>query len=249
VSVRQATESVPKVRVPSQRGEEPPPRWHTREQMEKVIAAALDPRHRLLFTVAYMTGMRRGELLSREWSDVDLERGEHGIIRVGHKPEIRFRVKIGKGARHPAMPSGATGIAGSSRGRPSWLPLRVRWCRQLSFKDALRRACGRANVPIITQHGTRKTFASLAAMDGMEISTLIEIGGWSTAQPLLEIYAQVDTKHARKAMSSLGFGQEVKEPSPGWLDACIEETDPVLPGSLPSTETGFPVAPSPSTFH
>lgn len=227
---------VPKIKVPSQRGEKPPPRWHTREQMENVIDAALDHKHRLLFTMAYLTGMRRGELLTREWKDVDFDRGEFGIIRVTNKPKIRFRVKMGRERVIPLCPRLRQELLKVPEEDRHGYIIHCGGCRQLSYKDSLRRACIRAGVPVLNQHGTRKSFASLAAMDGMEIATLMEIGGWSTAQVLLEIYAQVDTEHARRAMGALSFGQEVKESGPGWeAPPDPEASVPALPDSPPFT--------------
>jgi len=244
--------TVPKIKVPSQRGEKPPPRWHTRDQMEKVIDAALTHKHRLLFTMAYLTGMRRGELLTREWSDVDFDRGEHGIIKVTNKPKMRFRVKMGRERVIPLCPRLRQELLKvPEEGRHGPI-IHCGGCRQLSFKDSLRRACIRAGVPVLNQHGTRKTFASLAAMDGMEIATLMEIGGWSTAQVLLEIYAQVDTEHARRAMSGLSFGQEVKEAAPGWeAPLAPDAAVPSLPDTPPFTiATGFTdITPRAHTVH
>ena len=242
-------ESVPKVRVPSQRGEKPPPRWHTREQMELVIAAALHPRHRLLFTMAYLTGLRRGELLTREWSDVDFDRGEYGVIRVTHKPMIGFQVKMGRERVVPICPRLHQELLKVPEEERRGYIFEYGGCRQLSFKEALRRACVRAKVPVIGQHGTRKTFASLAAMDGVPISTLMSIGGWSTAQVLLEIYAQVDSEHARQAMNSISFGQEVREPKLDWVDSSTEEPLAQLPASPPFTQTDLPVETTPQTIH
>jgi len=243
-------QTVPKIKVPSQRGEKPPPRWHTREQMEKVIAAALHPRHRLLFLTAYLTGMRRGELLTREWSDVAFDRGEHGIIRVTHKPLIGFRVKMGRERVIPLCPRLRQALLEVPEEDRHGYIFVYGGCRQLSYTNALRRACIRAKVPVITQHSTRKTFASLAAMDGMEISTLMAIGGWSTAQVLLEIYAQVDTEHTRRAMGSLSFGQEVKEPIPEWEGPLDPDAPiPELPSSPTFTSTCFPPGSISPTLH
>ena len=247
-------QAVPKVKVPSQRGEKPAPRWHNREQMEKVLEATLQPRLTLLFLAAYLTGMRRGELLTREWSDVDFDRGEHGIIRVTHKPHIGFRVKMGRERVVPLCPRLRQRLLEVPEEDRHGYIFKYGGCRQLSYTAALRRACIRASVPVITQHGTRKTFASLAAMDGMPIATLMEIGGWSTAQVLLEIYAQVDSEHARRAMGSLSFGQEVRESSPGWNSPPDTPADdvPSLPATPPFTGTFLandPTTSPPHTLH
>jgi len=51
--------------------------------------------------MALHTGMRSGEVLTRQREDIDWDVGEHGVIRVGHKPEIDWRVKCGRERMSP----------------------------------------------------------------------------------------------------------------------------------------------------
>ena len=227
-------QEVPRFRMPSMRNEKPIHRWHTREQMEKVLDHA--GRHQLMLATAYLTGMRMSELLTREWSDVDFERGEYGVIHVTHKPQIGFRVKLGKERVVPLCPRlRELLLEVPEENRLGYLFTHA-GMRYQQMRSQLIRACNRAGVPVINPHATRKTFASLAAMDGVEIAALMEIGGWSTAQVLLEIYSHVDTNHARMVMASLSFGQ-VKEPTPEWGSYPAERPDsiPRLPSSPPFT--------------
>jgi integrase len=46
--------------------------------------------------VGLHTGMRTGEILTREVQDLDWSTGAHGVIRVGDKPSIDWRVKTGR---------------------------------------------------------------------------------------------------------------------------------------------------------
>ena len=236
--------TVPRFKMPRVRREEKPQhRWLTREQMEKVLANART--HELLLTMAFLTGMRKGELLTREWSDIDLDRGEHGVIRVTHKPQYRFWVKIGKERVIPLCPRLRQLLLEVPEEERRGLLFMYAGDRVRDYKCALRRACERAGVPVINPHATRKTFASLAMMDGMDIPTLSEIGGWSDTRVLLEIYAHVTSEHAQKAMASISFGQ-VKEPAAGWVSspAAAGPRIPAMPGT--PTFTGAPTSPAPS---
>lgn len=102
---------------------------------------------------------------------------------------------------------------------------------------------------MINPQATRKTFASLAMMDGMDIPTLSEIGGWSDTQVLLEIYAHVTSEHAQRAMASISFGQ-VKESGASWASspAPAGPRVPAMPSTPTFTETPTPPAPYP-TLH
>ena len=46
--------------------------------------------------MALHTGMRKGEVLTREVADIDWERGTHGVIRIGGKSRIDWQVKTRK---------------------------------------------------------------------------------------------------------------------------------------------------------
>jgi len=45
--------------------------------------------------MALHTGMRSGEVLTRELQDIDWNRGDFGVVEIGPKPHIEWRVKTG----------------------------------------------------------------------------------------------------------------------------------------------------------
>lgn len=232
--------SVPTFAMPHRKDEKPAHRWHTREQMEKVIAAA--PNHTLLLTMAYLTGMRKSELLTREWSDIDLERG---IIRVTHKERLGFRVKMNRERVIPACPRLLQLLNEVPKQERYGLVFTYRGDHIRDFKVALKKACKDAGVPHISPHDTRKTFASLAMMDGLDISTIAEIGGWANHTVLLEIYAHVSSDHVRRAMAGISFGQ-VKESTPQWESPAGKTNEIVRLPSTPTFQNAPPQPPYPS---
>ena len=62
------------------------------------------------------TGMRKGEILTRELEDIDWSMGQHGVIRVAGKPSIGWLVKTG----HQRMVPMTDHLAGELRRFLTW---------------------------------------------------------------------------------------------------------------------------------
>lgn len=81
-----------------------PPRYLTREEAGRLQRHLIERFGKrgygypsaMAILVGLHTGMRSGEVLSREWTDVSWDAGHHGTIRVGHKPEIGWKPKTRK---------------------------------------------------------------------------------------------------------------------------------------------------------
>jgi len=74
--------------------------------------------------------------------------------------------------------------------------------RLKSIKSAFDTACRRANLPDVTPHTLRHTFASRLAMAGVDLRTIQELGGWKSISMVMR-YAHLSQKHKREAVELL----------------------------------------------
>ena len=234
--------------------------------------------------VGLHSGMRTGEILTREIVDLDWNAGAHGVIRIGAKPSVGWRVKTGRTRvvpmterlarevrkflewrgeddgwlfrrgcqgflyqvaerarqlstdrpmtveqlaaelegfksldlgtdpwsyrvaraiqRHRRMflhPAHATW-----KGKPNYRPPEPK--RLKNFGGTLTTACERAGVPRLHKHALRHTWATLALGAGMDLRVVQELGGWSTPDVPLRIYAHVSSDHALAAVEKFPLG-------------------------------------------
>ncbi len=173
-----------------------------------------EPRDRLSYLAILMalnTGMRRGEILSRTWSDLRWTLGPHGVLIVCERPEIGFKVKAKSERGIPLTPDLREALrdAHVRAGEPStgWIfpsPTDPSTPRA-DFTKALRQACKRAGLVPIHPHGLRHTWASRLAVSGVDRKSLMELGGWATGEMLDEVYAHVTSAHTAEVMSRMGI--------------------------------------------
>jgi integrase len=173
------------------------------------------PRDRLTYLAVLMalnTGMRKGEILSRQWSDVRWDQGRNGTLLVCAKPEISFRVKKDRTRAIPLTPELREALEAAhaqvdTDDEDTWVfpsPRDASRPRK-DFKQALYRACDRAGVPRVHPHALRHTWASRLAMEGVDRRSLMDIGGWKEGRMLDEIYAHVTDDHVDEVMSRMGL--------------------------------------------
>ena len=78
-------------RIPLAKNKEKLPIVLSREEINSMINATLNPKHRLLITVLYYTGVRLSEIINLQWRDIDLDRNIiHLKTTKGSKERIIF---------------------------------------------------------------------------------------------------------------------------------------------------------------
>jgi len=166
----------------------------------------------LAILTALNSGMRKGEILTREWGDVRWDWGPNGSIFVGPKPQVDFQVKMRRSRLVPMTPElrsemeKAYGEIGSPEA--GWIfpsPVDNSLPRK-TFITALAGACRRAGIQKVSHHDLRHTWASRLAMAGVDRRTLMEVGGWKESRVLDEIYSHVTDDHVAEVMSRMGIG-------------------------------------------
>jgi integrase len=170
-----------------------------------------DPLTYLAIVMILNTGMRKGEALTRNWTDIRWDDGETGSILVGAHPEIGFDVKTRRDRVIPISPELRVELekAHTEAGRPSrgWIfpSPRNPYKPRAAFNKSLARACKRAGLTHIHPHALRHAWASRLAMEGVDRWTLMQLGGWKDGRVLDEIYAHVTSAHVRKAVMRTGI--------------------------------------------
>ena len=191
---------------------------HPLERQPHLVTRGRPPRYRdylsfLVVLMALNTGMRKSELLTRTWDDVDWLDGGMGSILVCARPEVGFRPKTRKDRSIPLTPELRQELAEHHLrlGRPliGWIfpsPRDASKPRQ-SFAKSLARASKAIGLPQLHPHALRHAWASRMAMAGVDRWTLMELGGWQSGEMLDQIYTHVTSAHMQEAMRGTGVGR------------------------------------------
>lgn len=170
------------------------PRFLTSEEMARLVAVCREPLKSVVIT-ALTTGMRRGEILSLRWGQVDLEAG---ILRLP-------RTKSGRPREIPI--SGLLKQTLLAWQRPNPSPDTMVFCYPdgrpiVDPKTAFRLACRRANIQNFRFHDLRHTAASWLVMEGVPLPTVMEMLGHSSIQMTMR-YAHLSPDHKMEAAQKL----------------------------------------------
>lgn len=175
------------------------------------------------YVLVLVLGLRRGEVLGLTWDRIDLNMGElyvdeqlqrarHQLVRRQTKtdssdaplplPELCVTaLKLRKQQQdadreHTAKAWIDTGLVFTTR---HGTPIEPR-----NFNRSFDRRIGKANVPKITVHGTRKTCGSLLATLEVHPRVAMQILRHSKIALTMEIYTEVPSADTRAALKKLG---------------------------------------------
>ncbi len=200
--------SVPKIKLLKV----PPPRFDflTFDELERLLDAVKDdPERRTLFLVGAEAGLRQGEIIALEWSDVDFVAG---VLTV-RQSSWRGIVDSPKSGRDRKIPLTAR-LSSALRARRHLKSARV-FCREdgtpftrSGVESALWYACKRAGLRHVGSHVLRHTFCSHLAMRGAAPKAIQELAGHSTLAMTMR-YMHLAPTALREAISLLNFGQPV----------------------------------------
>jgi integrase len=168
-------------------------RYLTKEECQSLINAC-DKHLKPIVIAALNTGMRRGEIFSLNWNNIDLK---HGFILLektknGDRREIPINDTLKRTlqglARRLDVPSV---FYDHSTGKP-----------YTDIKHSFTSACRRAGILDFRFHDLRHTFASHLIMAGVDITTVKELLGHKTLTMTLR-YAHLAPSHKVKAVDIL----------------------------------------------
>jgi len=173
---------------------EPPGRvrFLSLEEIQRLLAEAAEHLKPILL-VALHTGMRKSEILSLTWRDVDLRQ------RI-------IYVRTSKNGTAREVPMADPVYATLSRLVLDDGPVfrHADGSRVVSIRTAFDRAVRRAKIEEFSFHDLRHTFASYLVMNGVELVTVKELLGHKAIQMTLR-YAHLSPLHKRSAVNTLQF--------------------------------------------
>jgi integrase len=181
-------------------------RYLSDEEERALMVNLLTDEGRDRLRVLLQTGLRKSEFLGLRWKDVDLKAGvltiprsKHGEAR--HVPltsEVRAII-----SRRPRSLDASSLIFPNSLGNTD-----LHWAEKDFFE-----AIAAAKIQDFRLHDTRHTFASRLAMEGVDLLTIKELGGWKTLS-MVQRYAHLSPGHQRQAIERL-VTRAVAAPRPG----------------------------------
>lgn len=200
-----------------------PPVW-TPEEARRFLDVARWHHLEPFWTLAVLTGMRRGELLGLRWSDLDLAAGEARVtvtrVRAAKGRVVESSPKTAAGRRVVALPDEAREVlasvrrqriaAGLAEGRGFDPAERVVVTRSGTppapglFRGTLRMLCRKAGVPEVRVHDLRHIHASLLLQLGVHPKVVQERLGHASVGITLDVYSHVIPAMHRDAVRSLG---------------------------------------------
>lgn len=171
----------------------------TSEEIPAFLEAAKGDKYEIAILLG-LSGLRRSEILSVRWEDIDLERGciyvrgsavldENGVL-------VQKKENKNQSSRRTVpflMPQLREAI-GTAEKTGEY----VVTCRPSAIQKAVTRICKRAGVTMITPHGLRRSFASLCYHLGVPEQIAMKAGGWSDIYTMRKIYTKISELDIQK---------------------------------------------------
>ncbi len=179
-----------------------PPAFLTSEQLKTLVDSIVEPWLREIVIFASMTGMRLGEVLNVQWSDISCDAG---TILV--RSSDGYRVKGGKMRTVPMNGTVATLLQAKTRREGLVFKGRRGWRRAYGsyvskkFKEAVRSLGFDERLQF---HSLRHTFASLLVQRGVSLYEVQNLLGHSTVA-VTQIYAHLQPSTLQAAVNKISL--------------------------------------------
>ena len=159
------------------RVEDPPtPKAWTKEEAAKALDhAQLDTNLYNMLVVTLHTGMRKGELFGLEWKDIDFINGR---INIRHTKSGKPRSIPMSAAVEEVLQS--CYIVGVKQDEPCF--------KKCEPNHRLKKLCEMADIRVISWHGARHTFATLALNEGRSPRLVSAMLGHTKVSTTLDLY-------------------------------------------------------------
>lgn len=171
----------------------------TSEEIPAFLEAAQGDKYEIALLLG-LSGLRRSEILSVRWEDIDLERGciyvrgsavldENGVLvhkKENKNPSSRRTVPF-------LLPQLREAIENAERKGDY-----VVTCYPSTIQKAVTKVCKTAGVTMISPHGLRRSFASLCYHLGVPEHVAMKAGGWSDIYTMRKIYTKISESDIQK---------------------------------------------------
>lgn len=201
-SMRDVGIAVPKVKLPKVPVKEIP--FLQPEEIKPFCNAVAGTRTEIP-ALLELHGLRRSEALALDWKDIDLKR-----------KLIHIRGAVVKDSDGKYVKKETNKNRTSTRTIPIMIPQLIDALKAVEDKagrvvtisgDAMnagvKRACERAGVTVVTNHGLRHSFASLGYHLGISERQLMQLGGWSDYHTMHKIYIRVSESSEKAAENKI----------------------------------------------
>ena len=181
-------------------------RWITPEQV-RALLAELPPHQRDIVLFALATGLRQGNVMRLEWSQVDLARSVAWIYADQAKGGRDIHVSLNSTAlevlsrqvgKHPTR-------VFTFRSRP------IAWANTRAWREALKRA----GIVDFRWHDLRHTWASWLVQNGTPLYVVQEMGAWQS-EGMVRRYAHLGPAHLAQhaeVIAAMLKGTDTAQPS------------------------------------
>jgi len=167
------------------------------DEEDKILAAALEPL-RTIILVGIYAGLRiQSEALTLKKEDIDLLHRRLTVQAAHAKNGETKTLPISSELLEPLraqMARSASDYVFVKRDRVT--PLK-------SIRTAFETVCRNAKLIGVTPHVLRHTFASRLVMNGADLRTVQELGGWKSMS-MVERYSHLSEKHKEEAVELIG---------------------------------------------
>ena len=192
--------------------------------LTKFFQAAKGTKYFPAYYLELATGLRRGELLAIRWQDVDFKNHtvtvNQNLVRVKGKGLIFQPPKTKLANRTISIPADVTEVLKFHKRKQdsqreaagvAWLNNDLVFCNEIgqpldprSFTHYFERLLKNADIPPVTFHGLRHTYATMALQEGVDIRTTQENLGHHAAAFTLDVYSSVTDKMKKEATDKIG---------------------------------------------
>ena len=201
-------------KIPKSKKEKTERRALTSEEQQAIILT--EHRARTAAMIMLFSGVRRGELLALNWSDVDFRNKtltiNKSVEMIDGQPNIKKGAKTATSERIIDLPDILVDYLHKTRQNASCelicpntsgnLMSKTSWDKM--WKNYIKTLQGLyPDMPYFTAHWLRHTFATLLYLSGCDVLTAKEQLGHSNIAVTLDIYTHLDAIYKRKKMSKL----------------------------------------------
>ena len=172
-------------------------RWLDYDEEDRLLAAASEPA-RTIILVGIYAGLRvRSEALTLKKTDVDLQRKTLTVqaahAKNGETKTVPMSSELIEPLKQQMKRSQSECVFVKEDGIT---PLKA-------INTAFYAACRRAKLTNVTPHVLRHTFASRLVMNGTDLRTVQELGGWKSMS-MVERYSHLSDRHKAEAVELIG---------------------------------------------